>query len=167
MKTTLKGDKYKNLKLVDVVYGDDDATKSTQQAQALLSKYPNLKVIVAPTTVGIAAAAKVVTDKGLLGKVKITGLGLPSEMAAYMDKGGACPYMYLWNPLDIGYLAGYTAKAMVEGKSTGKIGDTFDVGKLGKRTVVTATSNDGGTEVVLGAPFKFDTANIGEWKSVY
>ena len=57
MKTTLAGDKYKGLKLVATVYGDDDATKSTQQAQGLLTKYPNLKVIVAPTTVGILAAA--------------------------------------------------------------------------------------------------------------
>ncbi len=44
--------KYAGLKLVDTVYGDDDATKSTTQAQGLLTKYPNLKAIVAPTTVG-------------------------------------------------------------------------------------------------------------------
>jgi rhamnose transport system substrate-binding protein len=167
MKKTLTESKYAKIKLVKVAYGDDLRDKSVAETEALLQTYPNLKVIVAPTTVGIAAAAKVVTDKGLLGQVFITGLGLPSEMAAYMTAGGACPYMYLWNPLDIGYLAGYTAKAMVEGKSTGKIGDSFEAGKLGKKTVVTATSSDGGTEVVLGNPFKFDTANIGEWKSVY
>ena len=63
MKTTLATDaKYKGLKLVDTVYGDDDATKSTTQAQGLLTKYPNLKVIVAPTTVGILAAAQVVKE---------------------------------------------------------------------------------------------------------
>lgn len=167
MKKTLTDSKYKDLKLVKVAYGDDLRDKSVSETEALLQTYPNLKVIVAPTTVGIAAAAKVVIDKGLVGKVAVTGLGLPSEMAAYMTKTGSCPYMYLWNPIDIGYLAGYTAKAMVEGKSTGKIGDTFDAGRLGKKSVVTATSNDGGTEVVLGGPFKFDTANIGEWKSVY
>jgi rhamnose transport system substrate-binding protein len=167
MKKTLAEPKYKDLKLVKVAYGDDLRDKSVSETEALLQTYPNLKVIVAPTTVGIAAAAKVVTDKGLIGKVAVTGLGLPSEMAAYMTKNGSCPYMYLWNPIDIGYLAGYTAKAMVEGKSTGKVGDSFVAGRLGKKSVVTATSNDGGTEVVLGGPFKFDTANIGEWKSVY
>lgn len=165
MKTILKETKYANIKLVKVAYGDDLRDKSVSETEALLQTYPNLKVIVAPTTVGIAAAAKVVMDKGLVGKVIVTGLGLPSEMAAYMGKGGSCPAMYLWNPIDIGYLAGYTAKAMVDGKSTGKVGDSFEVGKLGKRTVTAAA--DGGTEVVLGGPFKFDTANIGEWKSVY
>src|SRR6187397_898063 len=72
MKTTLATDKYKGLKLVDTVYGDDDATKSTQQAQGLLTKYPNLKVIVAPTTVGILAAAQEVSKQKKSDAVKVT-----------------------------------------------------------------------------------------------
>lgn len=158
--------KYKDLKLVKTAYGDDLRDKSVSETEALLQTYPNLKVIVAPTTVGIAAAAKVVTDKGLIGKVIVTGLGLPSEMAEYMQEGGACPYMFLWNPIDIGYLAGYTAKAMVDG-AKGTVGEKIPAGTLGEKAVVTATSGDGGTEVVLGDPFKFDTANIGEWSKVY
>ena len=64
MKTTLAADpSTRSLKLVDTVYGDDDATKSTQQAQGLLTKYPNLKAIVAPTTVGVLAAAQVVSSR--------------------------------------------------------------------------------------------------------
>lgn len=70
--------KYANLELVEVAYGDDEPQKSTDQTQALLQNYPDLKVICAPTTVGIAAAAKVLQDQG--SSVKLTGLGLPSEM---------------------------------------------------------------------------------------
>ena len=158
--------KYKDLNLVKVAYGDDLRDKSVSETEALLQTYPNLEVIVAPTTVGIAAAAKVITDNGLAGKVFVTGLGLPSEMAAYMIEGGATPYMFLWNPIDIGYLAGFTAKAMVDGK-TGAVGDVIPAGRLGSRTIVVATSGDGGTETVLGDPFKFDTENISEWKNVY
>ena len=55
--------KYGKLNLVEVAYGDDEQQKSTDQTQALLSKYPNLKVICAPTTVGIMAAGKVLQDK--------------------------------------------------------------------------------------------------------
>lgn len=167
MEKLLKEDaKYKDLKLVKTAYGDDLRDKSVSETEALLQTYPNLKVIVAPTTVGIAAAAKVVTDKGLIGKVIVTGLGLPSEMAEYMKEGGSCPYMFLWNPIDIGYLAGYTAKAMVGG-TKGVVGDKIAAGTLGEKIVVTATSGDGGTEVVLGDPFKFETANIAEWSKVY
>ena len=68
MKTILAGDKYKGLKLVDTVYGDDDPQKSTTQAQGLLQTHPNLKVIVAPTTVGILAAAQVVSQAEQVGQ---------------------------------------------------------------------------------------------------
>jgi rhamnose transport system substrate-binding protein len=164
MQETLKQPKYANLNLVKIAYGDDLRDKSTSETEALLLSYPNLKVIVAPTTVGIAAAAKVVTDKGLIGKVKITGLGLPSEMADYITNG-ACPYMYLWNPIDVGYLGSYVATALADGKITGKVGDSFSAGRPGNYTVTQA--GDGGTEVLLGPPFKFEPSNINDWKSVY
>jgi rhamnose transport system substrate-binding protein len=164
MKTELAKPKYAGLNLVKVAYGDDLRDKSVSETEALLLSYPNLKVIVAPTTVGIAAAAKVVTDKGLIGKVLITGLGLPSEMADYIDNG-SCPYMYLWNPIDVGYLGSWVATSLTGGKITGKAGETFSAGRLGSYTIVPAP--DGGTEVLLGPPFKFEKSNISDWKSVY
>lgn len=166
MKSVMEGDeKYSKLELVEVAYGDDEAQKSTDQTQALLSKYADLKLIVAPTTVGIMAAAKVLQDEG--SSVKLTGLGLPSEMAAYIgdDDAHSCPYMYLWNPIDLGKLAGYTAIALCDGTITGTVGDTFTAGDMGDYEVVEAA--DGGTEIILGAPFKFDPSNIDEWKEIY
>lgn len=164
MKKELAKPQYANLKLVKIAYGDDLRDKSVSETEALLRSYPNLKVIIAPTTVGIAAAAKVVTDKKLVGKVLITGLGLPSEMAEYIDNG-ACPYMFLWNPIDVGYLGAYTGVALVTGKIKGAVGDKFSAGRLGNYTITKAP--DGGTEVLLGPPFKFDKTNIADWKKVY
>ena len=164
MKKDLADPKYKDLKLVKIAYGDDIRDKSVSEAQGLLASFPNLKVIIAPTTVGIAAAGKVLTDKKLQGKVFLTGLGLPSEMATYIENG-VCPYMFLWNPIDVGYLGAYTATALVSGKITGKVGDTFTAGRLGNYTVTKAA--DGGTEILLGPPFKFDKNNIEDWKTVY
>jgi rhamnose transport system substrate-binding protein len=156
--------KYANLKLVRVAYGDDLRDKSVSETEGLLQSFPNLEVIIAPTTVGIAAAGRVITDRGLIGKVNVTGLGLPSEMAEYIENG-SCPYMFLWNPIDVGYLTAYAAVAASKGTLTGKAGESFAASRLGTFEVVKA--GDGGTEVLLGAPFKFDSANIGEWKSVY
>jgi rhamnose transport system substrate-binding protein len=164
MKKTLAEPKYANLKLVKVAYGDDIRDKSVSEAEGLLASFPDLKVIIAPTTVGIAAAGKVLTDKGLGGKVFLTGLGLPSEMATYIESG-VCPYMFLWNPIDVGYLGAYTATALVTGKITGKAGEKFTAGKLGEKVITPAP--DGGTEILLGPPFKFDKANIADWKAVY
>ena len=164
MKKELTDSKYANVKLVKVAYGDDIRDKSVSEAEGLLQSFPNLKCIIAPTTVGIAAAGKVLTDKGLVGKVFLTGLGLPSEMATYIENG-ACPYMFLWNPIDVGYLGAYTATALVTGKITGAVGDKFKAGRLGDYTITKAP--DGGTEVLLGPPFKFDKTNIADWKTVY
>lgn len=165
MKTVMEDEKYANLELVEVAYGDDEYQKSTDQTQALLDKYPDLKVICAPTTVGINAAAKVLQDKK--SSVKLTGLGLPSEMKEYIgdDDDHSCPYMYLWNPIDLGRLAAYTAIGLVNGDITGAAGETFSAGDMGEYTIVEA--DDGGTEIILGAPFKFDSSNIEEWAEVY
>ncbi|MDR0388330.1 MAG: rhamnose ABC transporter substrate-binding protein [Treponema sp.] len=156
--------KYANIKLVKIAYGDDLRDKSVSETEALLLRHPNLKVIVSPTTIGIAAAGKVITDRDLQGKVLITGLGLPSEMAEYIDNG-VCPQMYLWNPIDVGYLGAYVATALTSGKITGKAGEKFSAGRLGEYTII--DSSDGGTEIVLGPPFRFDKSNINEWKNVY
>ncbi|MGI6778901.1 MAG: rhamnose ABC transporter substrate-binding protein [Acetivibrionales bacterium] len=163
MKKELEDPKYEKVKLVKVAYGDDLRDKSVAETEGLLRSYPNLKGIIAPTTVGIAAAGLVLTDKQLQGKVHLTGLGLPSEMAEYIENG-VCQWMYLWNPIDVGYLTGYAAHALVEGKITGSVGDKLDAGRLGEKEVV----EDGdGTQIMLGDPFRFDAENIAEWKTVY
>lgn len=154
-------EKYANTPLIKVAYGDDDPTKSTSGTQALLTD-SSIKVIIAPTTVGMLAAGKVLQDKQ--SDVKLTGLGLPSEMAPFIEDG-TCPWMYLWNPVDIGYLSGYTMDALVKGTITGDVGGSFNAGDLGEKKITEAA--DGGTEVMLGDPFKFDTENIAEWKEVY
>ncbi|HVN53375.1 MAG TPA: rhamnose ABC transporter substrate-binding protein [Anaerolineaceae bacterium] len=153
MKETLKKPEYSKLNLVDTVYGDDEDTKSYNEAQGLFKKYPDLKVIIAPTTVGIAASARAVQDANLVGKVFVTGLGTPNQMRDYV-KSGASPQFALWNPSDLGYLAVYTLDAIATGKIKGQPGDKFTAGKLGEYTV-----KDDGT-VLLGLPTVFNKDNI-------
>jgi rhamnose transport system substrate-binding protein len=159
MKTTLADPKFAGLKLVDVVYGNDDPTVSTQQAQALITAHPNLKVIVAPTTVGIVAAAQVVTAQNLIGQVAVTGLGTPVGMQTYV-KSGASPEFALWNVTDLGYLAYATAANLVNGTITGAPGETYTVGTLngGQPYTIGADSS-----VVLGPPFVFNASNIDQY----
>jgi rhamnose transport system substrate-binding protein len=97
MKKVLAKPPYTGLKLVSVVYGDDQTDKSYREAQGLFKSYPNLKAIVAPTTVGVAAAAKAVQDEKKVGTLFVTGLGLPSEMAGHV-KSGAVKSFAIWNP---------------------------------------------------------------------
>lgn len=157
MKEVLTQPEYANLKLVDVVYGDDDDTKSYNEAQALFKKYPDLKVIIAPTTVGIAAAARAVTDENLIGKVFVTGLGTPNQMREYV-KNGASPQFALWNPADLGYLAIHILNALATDQITGAVGDTFTAGRLGEYVI---EEDDAlGRNVLLGPPFIYNAENI-------
>ncbi|HMD90049.1 MAG TPA: rhamnose ABC transporter substrate-binding protein, partial [Anaerolineaceae bacterium] len=156
MKADLALPQNSKLQLVDTVYGNDDDTTSYQQAQGLLKKYPDLKVIIAPTTVGIAASARAVSDANLIGKVFVTGLGTPNQMRDYV-KSGASPEFALWNPSDLGYLAIYTLNAIASGQIKGQPGDTFTAGKLGKYTI----DKDG--NVLLGPPTIFDKTNIDQF----
>jgi len=145
-----------NIKLDDVVYGNDDDQTSFDKTAALLQDHPNLKGIISPTTVGIAAAARYLDTSSAKGKVALTGLGTPNQMRKYVQDGTVTSFA-LWNPSDLGYLAAYTAKALVDGKITGKEGDTFTAGKLGEYKV----GADG--TVLLGDPTVFDKSNIGQF----
>jgi rhamnose transport system substrate-binding protein len=156
MKGVLAGDKYKGLKLVDTVYGDDDPQKSTTQAQALLQSHPDLKVIVAPTTVGILAAAQVVSQAGKSADVKVTGLGFPKQMASYV-KDGTSPEFGLWSVPDLGYLTYYVADALVKGTITGAAGETVTVPNLNDGKPYTIGEN---STIILGPPLTFDKDNI-------
>ena len=145
-----------NIKLDAVVYGNDDDQTSFDKTSALLQQYPNLKGIVSPTTVGIAAAARYLSKSDAKGKVALTGLGTPNQMRPFV-KDGTVQEFALWNPEDLGYLAAYTASALVDGTITGAEGDSFDAGSLGKFTV------DSQGTVLLGKPFVFDKANIDQF----
>ncbi len=85
MRTALP--KHPGLDMVAVVYGDDVSDKSYREASALIQQYPDLAVLVSISSVGIVATARAVEDRGLTGKIKVTGLGLPSELVGYVEKG--------------------------------------------------------------------------------
>jgi rhamnose transport system substrate-binding protein len=156
MKLTLQQPQYANLNLVDTVYGNDDDQTSQQQAQGLLQSYPNLQVIVSPTTVGIAAAAKVLTDTGTSGTVQLTGLGTPNALRAYV-KDGTIKEFALWNVQNLGYLTYYVAAKLVSGEIKGMPGEGFSVPGLGDYTI------GDNSAIVLGPPQVFDSSNIDQF----
>jgi len=155
MNETLKNDaKYKDMKLVATVYGDDQPEKSTTEMEALLSNYPNLVGVIAPTTVGVAAAAQVVQQRGIADKVHVTGLGLPSEMKDFI-KDGTVKAFQLWSPYNEGWLAVHFALGVLDGTIKNEVGSTFDVENLGKITI--AEKNAMNTQAELTT---FDASNI-------
>jgi rhamnose transport system substrate-binding protein len=160
MKKVLEKPEYKDVKLVGTVYGDDQSDKSYREAIGLLRSHPNLKAIIAPTTVGIVAASKAVVDEHLVGKVYVTGLGLPSEMAGHV-KSGAVKEFAIWNPIDLGYAATFAANEFVKGAPGAKPGGTVSVGRLG------SVSLNATGEAALGAPFTYNADNVEKFAKIF
>jgi rhamnose transport system substrate-binding protein len=164
MKVALKDAKYAKMELVDVVYGDDDPQKSLTECESLLSKYPDLRGIIAPTTVGVAAAAQCVESAGVYpgganavgGGLEVTGLGTPNQMRRFITDGIVKAFA-LWSPYDEGYLSAYLAVALVKGDVKAEEGATFDVPNLGSRTI----GKD--AVIITGPPTVFDKNNIGNF----
>ena len=160
LEEALKDPKYANLKLVDTVYGDDQSEKSYNQALALVDSHPNLKLIMAPTTVGIAAAGKAMTDEGLCDKVKVSGLGLPDEMRTYTESGCA-PQFALWSFVDLGYVTYYATYLLATGAIKGEEGETFEAGRMGSYTIEKDPTREGGLRIVMGPFTVYDKSNVG------
>lgn len=150
---------YPGINLVATVYGDDLSDKSYREAQGLMASYPNLKAIIAPTTVGILAASQAVTDAGKIGQVNVTGLGLPSEMAGAVESGATISFA-IWNPIDLGYAATMLAYNINKGAATGE-GAQIPMGRMGTATL------DANGEAAMSDPFTYDKSNIEQFKSIF
>ncbi len=144
------------IKWLETVEAQEDNVLSFNQATTLINKYGDqLKGIVGMTSVATPASAEAVTQAGQCGKVAVVGLATPNAMKPYVEKD-CVKSVVLWNPVDLGYAAAYVLRATADG--TLKPGDTsVKAGKLGDLQVVN------GSEILLGAPFVFDKANIGQF----
>lgn len=142
-----------NMKWLETVEAQEDNILSFNQASTLINKYGDeLKGLFGMTSVATPASAEAVTQAKQCGNVAVVGLATPNAMKPYVQ-ADCVKSVVLWNPVDLGYAATYVLRAVADGKL--KPGATeVEAGKLGKLQVVN------GSEVLLGAPFVFDKANI-------
>ena len=145
------------LELVGVAYGDDVSDKSYREAVALLKQHPDLSVLVSISSIGIVASARAVEDQGLTGKVKVTGLGLPSELAGYVQKG-VVPKFAIWNPIDLGYSTTQLAVNLVRGAD---VTQPVSIGRMGS---VTLAADGVGA---MSKPFIYDASNVADFAQIF
>ena len=159
----LKSDSgYSGLTLENIAYGDDDYRKSYDQTVSLLKTNPDIKVICGLSTVAMQGAAKALRDTG--STVKLTGLGLPSEMAGYVGEDKEVPCFFMWNPIHLGRITAYVSMALRTGLVDGTEGEQF---KVEDKIFTVTKSFDEGTVVIVGEPLRFDSTNIDEWKDLF
>ena len=145
------------LEMVGVVYGDDVSDKSYREAVALIQQHADLAVLVSISSVGIVATARAVEDQGLTGKIRVTGLGLPSELAGYVQKG-VVPKFAIWNPIDLGYSTTQIAARLARG------GDAKQPVSMGRMGEVTFAADGVGA---MSKPFIYDATNVAEFAKIF
>jgi rhamnose transport system substrate-binding protein len=160
MEEVIAGPDYANLELVETVYGNDVAEDSVTAALGLVDSHPDLELIMAPTTVGIVAAAQAMTQEGLCETVKVSGLGLPEEMAPYVESGCA-PEFALWSFVDLGYLAYYVAYGIATEQIAAEEGTTFVAGRMGEYEITADPTRDAGLRVLMGPFSVYNAENPG------
>jgi rhamnose transport system substrate-binding protein len=151
--------RYPGLELIATVYGDDLADKSYREAVALIRRYPQLRVMVVPTSIGIVAAAKAVEDESKTGAIYVTGLGLPSELAGHVAAGSVKSFA-IWNPIDLGYATVQLTVHIARGEKAGA-NTTVGIGRLGSVTF------DASGTGPMGKPFIYDASNVTEFAKVF
>jgi rhamnose transport system substrate-binding protein len=159
MEEVMKDPKYAKIERVDLVYGNDQSETSYNQALALVDKHPDMELIMAPTTVGIAAASKAMQDEKLCDKIKVSGLGLPAEMVSY-TMNDCAPQFALWSFVDLGYLAYYTAYMLASGDLKAEEGAKFTAGRMGDYEITKDPTRDAGLRILMGPFSKYDKTNV-------
>ncbi len=157
---------------LDIKYGEDDLTESTTQANAFISENA-VDCVIAPTTVGLAAAGQVMKNTDT--DIALTGLGIPSEMQSFMPASSdddafdyVCPYMMLWDVIHLGAVSGACVQAYFEDGFTGADGETFTMNEFRdypEEDYTVYTEGDG-TYVTAGVPLIFYKDNMAEWVDV-
>jgi rhamnose transport system substrate-binding protein len=159
LQETLEDPAYANLELLDIVYGNDQSEDSYNQALALVDKYPDMELIMSPTSVGIVAAAKAMQDEGLCETVKVSGLGLPAEMLSY-TLNGCAPEFALWSFVDLGYVTYYATYLIATGAMEPAEGVTFEAGRMGNYTIEADPTREGALRVVVGPFTVYNAENV-------
>ena len=93
------------------------------------------------STPGVIEAVK---KLNLVGKVAITGIGVPPEINSFL-KEGSVKELALWKPEDLGYGAVYLAKSQIDGNIY-KYKGHVELGRLGKLKI------ESNNTIILGDP---------------
>jgi rhamnose transport system substrate-binding protein len=151
--------KYKDIEIVDEVYGYDNEQKAFDATVALTTKYPDLTGIFAPTCPGLPAVGRALESVHKAGQIKVSGNCVPSITKKYM-LDGTIEGFYLWDPIKLGYVTYYAAKYFAEGKIQGKAGDSFTIanGKWPGKYEIDSTG-----QIITGEPLQFTPENVKDY----
>jgi len=156
-------EKYPEMEFTEILECKGDQALINQQTRDLLTKYPDLRGIVSNDGSGPTSIAATLQDLGLVGKVAVTGLTVPS-VAYDLVKSGALPAFFIWDVFALGYRNVAIAWELMHGKDITRdtmlpINDTKDELADVRENLTDPTKLD----IVLGKPLRIDASNIDQY----
>ena len=109
-------EKYPNIEIVDIRYTQGGSSEQAlKQAQELMTRYPDLKGLVAVASSTIPGVAQAVQQEGKAGEVKVIGYGSPATVKPFIDSG-VMEESILWDAKELGYLTVWAGAMAAQGK---------------------------------------------------
>jgi ABC-type sugar transport system substrate-binding protein len=146
--------KYPNLKIGPIGYGQSNESISQTQATNLINSNPDLLALIPIDGDAVPGALAAVQALGKDGKIGVFGIGDPNPNQKYFANGSLTG-LFLWNEVGEGELIAYVARDIYDGTMPAA-GGTFTAGSLGTYTV--SNSPAPGT-IIFSAPLEFTKAN--------
>jgi ABC-type sugar transport system substrate-binding protein len=146
--------KYPNLKIGPIGYGQSNQATSQTQATNLINSNPDLLALIPIDGAAVPGALAAVQALGKSGKIGVFGIGDPNPNQKYFADGSLTG-LFLWDEVKEGELIAYVARLVADGQMPAA-GGTFAAGSLGTFTV--SNSPAPGT-IIFSAPLEFTKAN--------
>lgn len=109
-------EKYPNIEIVDIRYTQGGSSEQAlKQAQELMTRYPDLKGLIAVASSTIPGVAQAVQQEGKAGEVKVIGYGSPATVKPFIDSG-VMEESILWDAKELGYLTVWAGAMAAQGK---------------------------------------------------
>ena len=155
---TYIGQKYPNLKIGPIGYGQSNQATSQTQATNLINSNPDLLALIPIDGAAVPGALAAVQALGKVGKIGVFGIGDPNPNQKYFANGSLTG-LFLWDEVNQGKLVAYVARLLVDGKMPAA-GGSFTAGSLGTFTV--SDSPAPGT-IIFSKPLEFTKANYQQY----
>jgi ABC-type sugar transport system substrate-binding protein len=146
--------KYPNLKIGPIGYGQSNQAISQTQATNLINSNPDLLALIPIDGDAVPGALAAVQALGKVGKIGVFGIGDPNPNQKYFANGSLTG-LFLWNEVQEGELIAYVARLVADGKMPAA-GGSFTAGSLGTFTVTNSPAPD---TIIFSKPLEFTKAN--------
>jgi ABC-type sugar transport system substrate-binding protein len=146
--------KYPDLKIGPIGYGQSNQAISQTQATNLINSNPDLLALIPIDGDAVPGALAAVQALGKDGKIGVFGIGDPNPNRKYFANGSLTG-LFLWNEVQEGELIAYVARLVADGKMPAA-GGSFTAGDLGTFTV---TNSPAPGTIIFSKPLEFTKAN--------